>query len=529
MKLTKKAFSIVLCLVLAMSFVVAVPASARTYAVIEFEGLDLPVPDKTPDFEINSLCEDYDVMNFAGNNMIIWIEEDEGFEMGYNDTFVDGRDYRVKIYLEPTSNQVEIVEGAKFMMDNSGLDWYIYQDSNGIYAQKYFDTCGEIKNACVYIDEPVVGAKPDFSLTHDNRFVAEGNVNPTKNGVSWYDITDDKYLISGTNDVFKAGHEYKVVFNLRSYESKFVEGGKITVNRYSGVVEILAESFANVEYTFAQLEGPSHTCAPEFVAPEPPKCDKEGHIGYYLCECGKIYWDDQATDEALEPDLSIPATGHSEVIVPGKDATCTEKGLTEGKKCEICGVVTVEQKEIATIGHKEIIVPGKDATCTETGLTEGKKCEVCGTVTVEQTVIDKTIHGAIKIPEKAPTYFDKGLTEGLKCVFCGVVLSKQKTVAKLTLAKVTGLKAKTSKKGQATVTYKRVAGATGYIIEYSTKKNFAKKSTKQLVIKKGKTLKATLKKLAKGKTYYIRVKAFVKANGKEAFAKYSAKVSIKVK
>ena len=69
MKLFKKLFSVAMCLILTLSlFVVAVPVSARTYAVIEFAQLDLPVPDERPDFDIVSLCDDYGVMNFAGNN-----------------------------------------------------------------------------------------------------------------------------------------------------------------------------------------------------------------------------------------------------------------------------------------------------------------------------------------------------------------------------------------------------------------------------------------------------------------------------
>ncbi len=440
----KKLFSIILCLILTLSlFVVAVPVSARTYAVVEFAELNLPVPGDSPDYAITSLCEDYDVMNFAGNDMIIWIDEDAGLEMAYNDTFVDGHDYRVKIYLEPTSNQVEIVEDAKFMMDQSGLGWYIYQDSNGMYAQKYFDTCGKIQNACVYIDEPVAGAKPDFTLTHDNRFVAEGNVSPSKNGVSWYDVTDGKYLISGTNDVFKADHEYKVTFNLRSYDSVFVES-VITVNRYNGIVEILSESFANVEYTFAKLP---HTCAPVFVAPKAPKCDKEGHIGYYLCECGKIYWDEEGTDEAIDADLSIAPTGHIKVTVKGKESN----------------------------------------------------------------------------------YFSTGLTKGTKCKICGKWFVKQKTIAKKKLAQVLKLSVKSSKKKTATVTWKKVKDASGYIVEYSTSKKFTKKTTKKATIKKGATIKTTLKKLKSGKKYYVRVKAYRTYKGKTVYGKLSKVKYAKIK
>ncbi|MBQ4155651.1 MAG: hypothetical protein IJD90_02470, partial [Clostridia bacterium] len=548
---------IILCLVLAMSFVVAVPASARTYAVIEFEGLDLPVPGDSPDYAITSLCEDYDVMNFAGQDMIIWVDEDEALEMAYNDTFVDGHDYRVKIYLEPTSNQVEIAEGAKFMMDQSGLGWFLYEDSNGIYAQKYFDTCGKIKNACVYIDEPVAGAKPDFTLTHDNRFVAEGNVSPSKNGVSWYDVTDDKYLISGTNDVFKAGHEYKVTFNLRSYDSVFVES-VITVNRYNGIVEILSESFANVEYTFPKL---AHTCVPVFVKPKAPTCDEEGHIGYYLCECGKIYWDGEGTDEAIDTDLSIAPTGHSEITVAGKAATCTETGLTEGKKCEICDKVTVAQEEIPVIAHKEVTVAGKDATCTEAGLTEGKKCEACGKVIVAQEEIPVIAHKEVAVAGKDATCTETGLTEGKKCEVCGKVTVAQeeipvghkeivvaKKVATYFASGYTGdtvcvkcskitvkgkaiakLKLKAPKfsvikgKKQFKVKYIKVKDATKFQVRYRIKGKWKIKT-----FKAKKNVTKIIKKLKKG-TYKVQVRAMVVKGKQKAYSAWSKQQKVKVK
>ena len=90
--------------------------------------------------------------------------------------------------------------------------------------------------------------------------------------------------------------------------------------------------------------------------------------------------------------VTVDALGHTEETVAGKAATCTETGLTDGKKCTVCGVMTVAQEEISALGHKEEVIAGKDATCTETGLTEGKKCSVCGTITVEQEEIPAKGH-----------------------------------------------------------------------------------------------------------------------------------------
>ncbi len=77
-----------------------------------------------------------------------------------------------------------------------------------------------------------------------------------------------------------------------------------------------------------------------------------------------------------------------------KDATCTEAGSkTVTVTCEACGEVISETTEtIDALGHTEEIIPGKDATCTETGLTEGKKCEICGEILVAQEEIAANGH-----------------------------------------------------------------------------------------------------------------------------------------
>ncbi|MCE2604087.1 hypothetical protein LH384_33910, partial [Pseudomonas aeruginosa] len=50
------------------------------------------------------------------------------------------------------------------------------------------------------------------------------------------------------------------------------------------------------------------------------------------------------------------------------------------------------------------------------------------------------------------------------------------------------------------VTYKKISGAKGYQITYSTNKKYKKKKTKSVTAS---STKKTLKKLKKGKTYYV--------------------------
>ena len=135
--------------------------------------------------------------------------------------------------------------------------------------------------------------------------------------------------------------------------------------------------------------------------------------------------------EIIVPQQEVAKLAHKEEIIPGKAATCTEAGLTDGKKCSVCGEILVAQQEIKALGHKEEVIPSKAATCTETGLTEGKKCSVCGEILVAQKEIAKLPHQEEVIPGKDATCTDKGLTEGKKCTVCGEVTVKQEEIAAL--------------------------------------------------------------------------------------------------
>ena len=204
-------------------------------------------------------------------------------------------------------------------------------------------------------------------------------------------------------------------------------------------------------------------------------CTSVGEMTY-TCSCGDSYKEE------------IPVSEHSEVTTQGKKATCTKKGLTDGKKCLVCNKVIEEQKEIKPLGHKEVTVKAVKATYTKTGLTAGKKCKTCGKVTV-----------------------------------------KQKKVAKKKLKKVTLSSVKSTKAKQASVNWKTVSDSTGYIVEYSTSKKFTKKTTKKVTVKKAKSKKTTLKKLKSGKKYYIRIRAYKTVGKKTVYGAYSSVKTVKVK
>ena len=133
----------------------------------------------------------------------------------------------------------------------------------------------------------------------------------------------------------------------------------------------------------------------------------------------------------------VPANGHTEETLAAVAPTCTGTGLTEGKKCTVCGTDTVVQTVVPANGHKdenedyecdvcetdlctdhtEETVPAVAPTCTGTGLTEGKKCSICGDIIVAQEIVAANGH-SYSATVTAPTCTAAGYTT-YTCSGCG--------------------------------------------------------------------------------------------------------------
>ena len=96
-----------------------------------------------------------------------------------------------------------------------------------------------------------------------------------------------------------------------------------------------------------------------------------------------------------------------------------------------------------------------------------------------------------------------------------------------TPAKVNGIKVKNASGKKLNVQWKKVSGASGYELQYATKSNFKSGVSKKDI--SSKKTSVTYTKLKKGKTYYVRMRAYVKVNGKKVYGSWSSKKSIKIK
>ena len=101
-------------------------------------------------------------------------------------------------------------------------------------------------------------------------------------------------------------------------------------------------------------------------------------------------------------------------------ATCTAKGTTTYTATFSVSWATTQTKDvqdISIVNHTEVTIPAVAPTCTETGKTEGKKCSVCGTVTISQTTVSALGHDYKSVVTQ-PTETSEGYTTHT-CSRCG--------------------------------------------------------------------------------------------------------------
>lgn len=132
----------------------------------------------------------------------------------------------------------------------------------------------------------------------------------------------------------------------------------------------------------------------------------------------------------------------------------------------------------------------------------------------------------------ATSYTDKSVTNGTVYTYTvrgvnGSQLSGYN--AGKAAIRVTGVaisSVKNAKKQKMTVKWKKNAKATGYQVQYSVNSNFSGAATK--TYKKPATVSATVTGIKKGKTYYVRVRAYKTASGVTSYSGWSGSKKVKI-
>ena len=164
--------------------------------------------------------------------------------------------------------------------------------------------------------------------------------------------------------------------------------------------------------TCAETEGETLPHSWNHSVVKEPTCTEAGISKMSCPDCGMVQ------------SYPVDSLGHSEEVIPGKTATCAEAGLTEGKRCTVCGEMLEEQKEIAMLEHVagewEIV---KEATETETGLKQ-QVCTNCGKVLAEEEIPMLEHQGPADTGNSAVLLF--AMVALMSAVTSAIVLTKKK-------------------------------------------------------------------------------------------------------
>ena len=163
----------------------------------------------------------------------------------------------------------------------------------------------------------------------------------------------------------------------------------------------------------------------EEIAEAAATCTATGTKAHYECaNCGKLFVDVNGRKiQVTENYLTIALVPHTVVTDEAVEPTCTEKGLTEGKKCSVCGEILTAQEEIPAKGHSyDNGVVTTQPTCTEKG-EKTLTCTVCGATKTEE--VAELGHDIVHHEAKTPTCTEKGWEAYDTCSRCGYTTYKE--------------------------------------------------------------------------------------------------------
>ena len=305
------------------------------------------------------------------------------------------------------------------------------------------------------------------------------------------------YLTFSDDTQFEEYSDYLYIYDANGYEVGSYTGdelsGKTITVPGSYVKLVLNTDSSNNEYGFRvvsvtdSIECKTHTFG-DWEITEDATCTEKG---------SKIRVCSVCEYEEVE---EIPALGHDitdDDWFVDYNATCVDDGRMAAY-CARCGEFVY--KAIPATGKHNFSdwKTTKPATCTATG-TKTRTCPDCGKV--ETQTIAKTAHKYVNTVVK-PTYTAQGYTLH-KCSVCGASY-KDNYTAKLTIANMSGFKAKSKSYNSITLQWNKNTSATGYELQ----KWDGKKWVALTKITKNSTTTYTVKSLKASTTYKYRIRAY---------------------
>ena len=417
----------------------------------------------------NGEVYEYDVDDY---NVIV---DTDSFENVQEVTFSDGD--KGKHFHVMASNALNDSSDENFVCASFKYSVVVPDNNSGIRWSRTYEESLEITDAYAVLELN----QPDIYLSPEDRL-----------NVDDFDKFDMTLTIFNTTEDGKSGIKVDKIHYIEVFDNLYFDvddnAGEITLS----------------EYALDRLKNES--CYEETV------------------EICAVYVENESTDEERfyegYAEVTLIIHNHDrKTLISGRAATCTSSGITDGRKCSICGKEVVKQTTISPKGHSLVHYAATDTTI------EYWKCSVCGLYFSNSAGTRQITKAQLDAANTSKTNAKNTAAEE------EAGKAAEETI---TIPKVPSQTKPKKGKGKATIKWKKFKKTkktkaiwkqiNNIEVQYSTDSAFPKNTTTSVIIGKTKT-KLVVKGLQKG-TYYSRLRYTDGANGYSNWSKIK-KVTIK--
>ena len=340
--------------------------------------------------------------------------------------------------------------------------------------------------------------------------------------VYWYGSADNGYYYTNYESRYDTGTKLKFLLRNQTYSSE-----SDSTNQNSEMVWESSDTSIATVSNLTDESGTVNMLKPGIVKisiyPKyNPSCKETAT--FTITEAKK---DDGSETKPGDGSETKPGDGSETKPGDGSETKPGDSGKTEPG--DVPAIITVNKTTISKVENK----------ATGVKLTWKKVSDATGYVVYRKNSGSKswkkikTVRGASKTTYTDSTVKSKHGTvyiyriESYKSVNgqTAKAVSKEKKI--LRLAAPTKLKIANQKGRKLSVTWKKQKKISGYQIQYSTGKTFAKGTKMTNIVKSSD--KAVIKKLKKGKTYYVRIRSYQKSGSKKTYSAWSSYTKVKIK
>ena len=340
--------------------------------------------------------------------------------------------------------------------------------------------------------------------------------------VYWYGSADNGYYYTNYESRYDTGTKLKFLLRNQTYSSE-----SDTTNQNSEMVWESSDTSIATVSNLTDESGTVNMLKPGIVKisiyPKyNPSCKETAT--FTITEAKK---DDGSETKPGDGSETKPGDGSETKPGDGSETKPGDSGKTEPG--DVPAIITVNKTTISKVENK----------ATGVKLTWKKVSDATGYVVYRKNSGSKSwkkikiVKGASKTTYTDSTVKSKHGTvysyriESYKSVNgqTAKAVSKEKKILRLTAP--TKLKIANQKGRKLSVTWKKQKKISGYQIQYSTGKTFAKGTKMTNIVKSSD--KAVIKKLKKGKTYYVRIRSYQKSGSKKTYSAWSSYTKVKIK